>query len=58
MKETFYEKKPTRMQRMITAQRLTKRQYSPINKKKATVFNCMCDVFRVKTLHSLSALPQ
>ena len=38
MKETFYEKKPTRMQRMITTQRLTKRQYSPINEKKATVF--------------------
>ena len=58
MKETFYEKKPTRMQRMTTTQRSTKRQYSPINKKKATVFNCMCHIFRLKTLHSLAVLPQ
>ena len=33
MKETFSEKKPKRMQRVIITQRLTKRQYSPINKK-------------------------
>ena len=65
MKETFYEKKPTRHMQITAVfgdlqstgkdemtQRLTKRQYSPINKKNDT-FNRTCDIFRLNTLHRL-----